>query len=259
MKCENCDLVHLGEYGSGRFCSAKCARGFSTKNKRQEINDKVSKKLSGRKYPEREGYKVEREERNCLTCSNTFIVKVNSKKEYCSGKCNPAVGGYREGSGRAKTGYYNGIYCGSTYELVWVIYRFDNNMLVQRFDGCLENETIKYFPDFIEDNTIIEIKGYENSEKVAQKTLLAESCGYNVKVLYKDDLKTEFEWVNNHYTFKHLEELYDDYKPNYEYKCAHCGETFSRQKKAKTETVYCSRVCAGKSNTSTKKKNVPIV
>ena len=52
MKCENCGIEHNGSYGSGRFCCLKCARGFSTKNKRQEINEKVSKKLAGRKLSE---------------------------------------------------------------------------------------------------------------------------------------------------------------------------------------------------------------
>lgn len=47
--CENCENEHDGEYGSGRFCSSKCARGFSTKAKRNEINEKVSKKMTGRK------------------------------------------------------------------------------------------------------------------------------------------------------------------------------------------------------------------
>lgn len=46
MKCEKCDIIHDGNYGSGRFCSSKCARSFSTKNKREEINEKVSKKLA---------------------------------------------------------------------------------------------------------------------------------------------------------------------------------------------------------------------
>ena len=31
MKCENCGIEHDGKYGSGRFCSVKCARGFSSK------------------------------------------------------------------------------------------------------------------------------------------------------------------------------------------------------------------------------------
>lgn len=48
MKCENCNSDHTGNYGSGRFCTAKCARGFSTKLKRAEINQTVSEKLSGR-------------------------------------------------------------------------------------------------------------------------------------------------------------------------------------------------------------------
>jgi hypothetical protein len=49
IKCENCEKEHNGSYGSGRFCSSKCARGFSTKEKRKEINEKVSKTLTGRK------------------------------------------------------------------------------------------------------------------------------------------------------------------------------------------------------------------
>lgn len=68
MKCEKCSKTHNGEYGSGRFCFNKCARSFSTKNKRKEINSKVSKTLSGRtgmpsplkgkKRPEEVGKKI---------------------------------------------------------------------------------------------------------------------------------------------------------------------------------------------------------
>ena len=47
MICENCGTEHSGKYGSGRFCCQKCARGFSTKLKRKEISEKVSKALFG--------------------------------------------------------------------------------------------------------------------------------------------------------------------------------------------------------------------
>lgn len=47
MICENCGKQHDGSYGSGRFCSSHCARGFSTKSCRESINCKVSKKLKG--------------------------------------------------------------------------------------------------------------------------------------------------------------------------------------------------------------------
>lgn len=46
--CENCGCKLTIKYGSGRFCSEKCARGFATKSKRKEINERVSKTLSGR-------------------------------------------------------------------------------------------------------------------------------------------------------------------------------------------------------------------
>lgn len=41
--CEYCGKEHVGTYGSGRFCGVKCARGFSTKAKRKEINKRLVK------------------------------------------------------------------------------------------------------------------------------------------------------------------------------------------------------------------------
>lgn len=51
MECENkkCSREHNGSYGSGRFCSPKCARSFSTSSKRKSINLKVSQTLKGYK------------------------------------------------------------------------------------------------------------------------------------------------------------------------------------------------------------------
>jgi hypothetical protein len=47
--CETCGTLHDTTYGSGRFCCKKCASSFSTKEKRAEINIKVSLSLSGKK------------------------------------------------------------------------------------------------------------------------------------------------------------------------------------------------------------------
>lgn len=48
MKCEfsPCKVDHDRSFGSGRFCSLKCSRAFSTAEKRKQINQKVSKTLS---------------------------------------------------------------------------------------------------------------------------------------------------------------------------------------------------------------------
>lgn len=49
-KCKNCginDAIKYSKYTDGNFCSKECARGFSTKLNRLEINIKLSKKLKG--------------------------------------------------------------------------------------------------------------------------------------------------------------------------------------------------------------------
>ena len=46
--CENCEIEHDGAVGSGRFCSLRCSRSFSTKASREDINKKVSDKLKNR-------------------------------------------------------------------------------------------------------------------------------------------------------------------------------------------------------------------
>ena len=78
--CENCSSLNDGSYGSGRFCSSKCARGFSTKNKRTEINEKVKSTMIGSGHP-----KVEK---ICKSCKKEFIVSYKYRNNiFCSNKC----------------------------------------------------------------------------------------------------------------------------------------------------------------------------
>lgn len=186
--------------------------------------------------------------KTCPECKKLFQLQNNKQKKYCSELClKKNIGGYREKSGRAKAGYYKGIYCGSTYELIWVIYNLDHEIPFERFPFKLSLNNISYIPDFYQNNKIIEIKGYE-TEKVKLKTSIANALGYDVILLKKEDLQKEFEWVKIHYKYKSLEELYDDYKPKFTYICSFCKETFFRNKKSKTTIVFCSRFCAGKGN-----------
>ena len=237
--CPKCGTEHNK---SGTFCSRSCA---NSRDRPQELRDRLSllnkgkpghNKLKGREF-------VSRYEKTCLECDCSFRT-TNKEQKYCSSVCaNLNAGGYREGSGRAKTGYYKGIYCGSTYELVWVIYQIDHNIPFERFDGCLEFEGKKYFPDFLQNGKIVEIKGYENQDSVDLKSEVARQNGFEVIVLRKEDLQEEFEWVSSNYT-TNFKTLYDDYKPSYVYKCCNCSSEIIRDKKAKTEKVFCSRECS---------------
>lgn len=56
MKCKNCevnDAIKYSKYSNGEFCSKKCARSYSSKEKRNEINIKVSNKLKGKSQKKR--------------------------------------------------------------------------------------------------------------------------------------------------------------------------------------------------------------
>ena len=66
-------------------------------------------------------------------------------------------------------------------------------------------------------------------------------------VLRKENLQKEFNWVSKHYS-DNYKSLYDGYKPSYVYKCNSCSLDFEKNKKAKTEKVYCSRKCSLRGN-----------
>lgn len=238
------------------FCSRKCANShIQTK----EINEKRSKTCKMhcisnlfKIYKQNEynknviNYKLN--PNKCKICNNILDYEDRNKKtcKKCRKLAWKGTGGYREGSGRSKFGYYKGIYCGSTYELVYVIYRLDHNLPIKRFNSKLTDGILTYIPDFIEDNTIVEIKGF-HTKTVDLKCNLAISKGYNIKVLYKKDLQKEFEWVKEHYCYKNLYELYDNYKPKYKYICDCCGKEFETDfKRDENKLKFCSRQCVYK-------------
>jgi hypothetical protein len=113
MICENCSREHNGSYGSGRFCSTKCARGFSTKEKRKEINRKVSIKLlknqpwnkgeknlissfERRKLEKHASYIRETETKSIMDLSKRTTIKIlkrmNLPCSYCGWTVKGAVG-----------------------------------------------------------------------------------------------------------------------------------------------------------------------
>lgn len=177
------------------------------------------------------------------------VARIKKRREL--GELKPA-GGVREGSGRAKTGYYKGVYCGSTYELCWVVYALDHNIGFSRFPETLKHNGVTYVPDFLLDDgtTIIELKGYEREGAVAKKTAVAEHHGYTVKVLRKEDLTFAFEHITTYgVTADNCYALYDGYKPKYDLECSCCKTKFQREKLNRNndkEIVFCSKQCSGK-------------
>jgi len=85
MKCKNCkkkDAVKYSKYTTGEFCSRECSRAYSTKNKRNEINKKISRSLSDRESGH-ENVIIK-----CCYCKNEFEVKWKRREQkLCSRSC----------------------------------------------------------------------------------------------------------------------------------------------------------------------------
>lgn len=95
--CENCKEPILIKYGSGRFCTEKCSRSFSTSKNREDINKKISlgfiKKRSYNKI------------KICVSCKLEFEVDYKSRdRSCCSRKCVGVLGGSAKKSNTSKMG-----------------------------------------------------------------------------------------------------------------------------------------------------------
>lgn len=155
-----------------------------------EHRKKISNSLKGRKDIGRASTKEKEEDRK--------------KKISESMKNNPNSGGLRRGSGRGKKGWYKGYWCDSSWELAWVIYNIEHNIVFNRnnigFEYQYNGQKRKYYPDFVNSNIFYEIKGRrsfekmddENKEKITQ-------FKYNLVILYENDMKPYLEYVINKY------------------------------------------------------------
>ncbi len=138
-----------------------------------------------------------------------FLGKKHNPETIKKMKNNPNCGGYRKGSGRGKNGWYKGYWCDSTYELCWLIYQLDNDIIPIRnkigYEYEYNNEKHIYYPDFIINETIYEIKGYETEQDLFKYKSIKKN---KLIIIKKEDLLKVFEYVNEKYS-KDYKSLYD--------------------------------------------------
>jgi len=194
--CLKCNKEHDGSFGSSKFCNRSCAnsRVFTEESKLKK--SEANKGLNKGKDTWNKG--LNWVITKCLYCGDDIKCRKNYEKKYhpeCWKKCS---GGLRKGSGRGKSGWYKGYWCDSSYELVWVIYNLENNIPFERntkkYLYIWNNKERVYIPDFIQDGNVIEIKGF-----VTEQTIAKMNSVQNLKILYREDLNKEFDYVINKY------------------------------------------------------------
>lgn len=213
--CPKCNIEHNL---NGTFCSRQCAN--SRGERTIEFKNKISKKLKGRKFPKKKGKTCSEEKKKKLSDSikkyyennpdkakikNDFLV--NSKiteegrKRLSIAAKKKGFGGYQPNSiKKHKKGLYKDYWCDSSWELAFVIYNLEQNIIFKRntekFQYEYKGKKLNWIPDFIlEDNSYIEIKGYYGELAKAKEN----SFPYKLEIIEKEKIKKYLDYVINNY------------------------------------------------------------
>lgn len=245
--CKKCGKICEIKFGSGSFCSRSCA---NSRERTLETKEKISKGVrssdayqEGRLNSKKGTTKFIIIEKICPTCKKSFEVSTGKLKKFCSSSCaykSPNMGGYRPGSGKSKSGWYKGFYCGSTWELAFLVWCLDNKISIQRcnekFNYFFGGKKRTYIPDFKIDDVYIEIKGV-NTTQVEEKT---KQFPKKLLVLFEEDISHVFDYVKIKYG-KNFINLYEGNPHNKKNNsCMMCSNPCER--------MYCSRTCTMQGN-----------
>ncbi len=195
-----------GEYK--KYCSRSCANS-RTWTEQDKLKKSISAKHSELVKLASLSNKKQKVRKICPVCTEQyFVAPSDNKRIYCSAKCRNndspikyrRIGKrmYQPGGGHGKCGWYSGIYCASSWQLAYVIYCLQHNINISRCTQkrtyYIEGQVHQYNPDFVVENKIIQIKGWENDTwKYKQEQ------HPDVVVLRENDLKPMFQYVINKY------------------------------------------------------------
>lgn len=256
--CTRCKKECFQHFGSGKFCSRQCA---NSRERTPEIKEKISKGVrdctaytEGRMNPNKGKSRFVDIEKECPVCFSKFNTSTSRVKKFCSSRCankSPLMGGYRPGSGRSKSGWYKGFYCGSTWELAFLIWCLDHEIPIERcnekFSYSLEGKQRTYLPDFRINDLYVEIKGFLTNQ-VQEKT---SQFPKKLIILFEEDLQHVFNYVKNVYGNNYFE-LYENNPHNQKKNnCRVCCNP--------CKNVYCSRRCSVFGNHIRKEKIVTLL
>lgn len=122
------------------------------------------------------------------------ISRQSIDKMISTGKRKGTMGGFRVGGGRGKKGRYRGIWCDSSWELAFLIWAIDNGKSISRINQprsyTFNGRVRKYYPDFLVDGEIVEIKGWKTEQWEAK---LQENP--DVKVMSHEQIKPILDYV----------------------------------------------------------------
>lgn len=151
----------------------------------------------------------------CCICGKEF--KSNTRRKTCSKRCAKILrlrtrtkNKYLKG--RYYKGTYRGIKCDSRWELAFLLFCLAHGKPIKRcdviFSYTVRGKEHRYFPDFIINRTIYEIKGIHR-KNLRAKLESVQKAGYEIVLIDKAKIQPYLEWCYKKFKTEHLEKLYD--------------------------------------------------
>ena len=204
------------------YCSKECARSFSSTVKKDEKNKKIQDSVK-RYYDNNEERKIKLEEKRkaiiqnnlCPICGKELTWRqIESGNKTCSLACGSQLANktkeengtvfVENGQGWGKSGYWNGFFVNSTYELVYYIFMTEHGHSVERnkkrYKYIWKGKNKTYIPDFRVDGKLVEIKGYPS---LLTEIKLAAVNDEDIQILYYKDIEHMMRYVDSKYGTSH--------------------------------------------------------
>lgn len=235
--CERCGKIMTGKFGSGRFCSRACANSHKqsteqNESRRNKLKNSHSEKTKAY-FERRKKSSLQKEilyyqtPKVCSICGKVLNFNQKNRKT-CSPDCRSIfcqqnakknnLGGLQNITSWGKRGEYKGIHCDSRFELAFLVYCLDKGIKIERNNASFiytwKNKTHKYYPDFllVDEHKYVELRGYDADKALtSQKLNSVIEAGYNIEILYENDLKIYFKYIKDTYglSYNKMQELYD--------------------------------------------------
>ena len=115
---------------------------------------------------------------------------------------------YNKRHGNSKQGWYKGIHCDSTWELAFLVYYIEHNLYIEKCkeqrEYIFNNEKHIYFPDFITNEGIIEVKG-----RIDKKAIEKQKQNPDIIVYNKHKMEPFLQYVIEKYGKDFYKKLYE--------------------------------------------------
>ena len=193
-----------------KYCSRKCSNSHVISD---ELKNKISESCKNSEKVKIANRIINENRKNrngkgrnpisefiCLHCGEKGVDKKYKKNRKYHADCWLKIsGGIKKGSSRGKYGWYNGYWCDSSYELAYVIYCLEHNVKIERntkgYEYYFKEKNHTYYPDFIVNGKLMEIKNYRSELTEAKLKCVNE----DIDILYRDTMKPYLDYVKNKY------------------------------------------------------------